>query len=461
MYELMKPTPYLGTFPYSLISWKGQTLKQITSSIRANGQVDQTLVLKRNTFFHPRPLKIYRREIASTISNTHSCNLRTSSRIDEFNRPGGSIINSNASIQNGLVNTLDDTFPKNSCEKPGTCSKFQSPSENAKRRVRSSGMIKRQFDISKNNDTYCTSTNQYLISRNRSFQQNQYNYIRQGSSTSKPGDSLSSANTYSSNGISHCQKYGVIGSPLTFQYQWIDGEYYTVTVPIGYYTLDNLSALLHDIMALNRHYYISLSSNTNVFLLNIGYNDIKNVVEFQVSPSNTDIYPNTKFSIPITAVWTTPTVPNTVVPGFRITNNDLQNAFGFVAGDYPAIPIPTSPFVAGIQNPLTKQVFVSSFPPKLNPAFVKIYYKPSNPQFAKQGGVSSSEVTLRMKYDSITNSTAVYRNAIGISVGNALAYGVPEAGYTVKDKMGYPLPKYPKFTKTGEYRTCSDTSIRG
>ena len=461
MYELMKLTPHLGTFPYPLISWKGQTLKQITSSIRANGQVDPSLTLKKNALFHPRPLKIYRREIVSTISTTHSCNLRTSSRIDEFDRPGGSIVNSSASIQNGLVNTLDDTFPKNTCERPGTCSVFQSPSENAKRRVRSSGMIKRQFDISKNNDTYCTSTNQYLISRNRSFQQNQYNYIRQGNSTSKPGDSLSSANTYSPNGISHCKKYEVAGSPLTFQYQWINGQYYTVTVPIGYYTLENLTSILHDAMADNSHYYILLSSNTNIFLLNIGYNDIKSVVELQVSPSNTDIYPASKYSIPINATWTTPSVPNTVVPGFKIINNDLQNAFGYIAGNYPTIPIPTSPFVAGIQSPLAKQTFTSSFSPKLNPAFVKIYYKPSNSQFAKQGGVSSSEVTLRMKYDSITNSAAIYRNAIGPSIGNALAYGVPEGGYTVKDKKGYPLPKYPKFTTTGEMRTCSDTSIRG
>lgn len=461
MYELMKPTPHLGTFPYPLMSWKGQTLKQITSTIRANGRVDRSLILKRNTLFHPRPLKIYRREIVSFDPTNHSCNLRTSTRIDEFDRPGGSIVNSGASIQNGLVNTLDDTFPKNTCERPGTCSVFQSPSENAKRRVRSSGMIKRQFDISKDNDTYCTSTNQYLISRNRSFQQNQYNYIRQGNSKAKPGDSLSSANAYSPNGISHCKKYGVIGTPLTFQYQWINGQYYTVTVPVGYYTVDDINALLHDTMADNEHYYISLSSNTNIFLLNIGYNDIKNIVELQVSPSNANIYPVSKYSIPITSTWTTPTVPNTVVPGFKITNNDLQNAFGYIAGHYPAVAIPTSPFVAGMQSPLTAQTFTSSFSPKLGPAFVKIYYKPSNPQFAKQGGVSSSEVTLRMKYDSITNSSAVYRNALGLSVGNALAYGVPEGGYTVKDKMGYPLPKYPKFTKTGELRTCSDTSIRG
>jgi hypothetical protein len=455
MYELMNTTPKLGTFPYPLISWKGKTLKQITSSIRPNGKVNASLKIQNHNLFRPGPLKIYRREIASVTSS--ACNVRTSASIDEFDRPSGSIINSSATVQNGLVNTLDDTFPKNTCEKPGTCSVFLSPSENAKRRVRSSGMIKRQFDISKDNDTYCTSTSQYLESRNLSFKQNQYNYIRQGNSNAKPGDSLSSANAYSPNGISHCKKYTVT-TPITFQYQWIDASYYTVTIPIGYYTVENVNQILHQTMATNRHYYISLSNNISVFLLNIGYNDITNMTELQVYPSNTTLYPSSKYSIPLNSPWTTPT--NTVVPGFKITDNLFQSAVGFFAGNYPNVPIP-KPFVLGVQTNLIQQTFTSSFPPQLTPAFVKIYYKPSNPQFAKQGGVSSSEVTLRLKYDSITNSTAVYRNAFGLAVGNALAYGVPEGGYTVKDKKGYPLPKYPKFTATGEQRACTDSSIRG
>jgi len=147
MYELMKQTPYLGTFPYPLVSWKGKTLKQITTTIRENGKVNPSLTIRNDNLFRAGPLKLYRREIVS--SPTDSCNVRTSTRIDEFDRPGGSIINSSATVQNGLVNTLDDNFPKNTCERPGTCLKILSAADNAKRRVRSSGMIKRQFDISK------------------------------------------------------------------------------------------------------------------------------------------------------------------------------------------------------------------------------------------------------------------------------------------------------------------------
>ena len=125
MYELMKKNPYLGTFPYPLISWKGQTLKQITSSIVANGQVNPNITISLRSLMMPGPIKLYRREIATNI-NIPKCNDRVSSSIDVFDQPGGSIINSTASLQNGLVNTIDDTFPKNTCQRPGTCLPFLS-----------------------------------------------------------------------------------------------------------------------------------------------------------------------------------------------------------------------------------------------------------------------------------------------------------------------------------------------
>ena len=52
-------------------------------------------------------------------------------------------------------------------------------------------------------------------------------------------------------------------------------------------------------------------------------------------------------------------------------------------------------------------------------------------------------------------------NAFGSQVANALAYGVPEGGYTDKDKKGFPLKCTPKFNKyyTNGVRNCSSTSI--
>lgn len=451
MYESMKPIPYLNTFSYPLVSWKGQTLNQITSSIISNGKINKNLLLSNRSLMMSRPLKIYRREIAVNI-DTSKCNDRISSSIDVFDQPGGSIINSNAINQNGLVNTIDDTFPNNSCQRPGTCEPFLSDSKTALRRVRSSGMIKRQFDISKNNDTYHTNTKQYLISRNIAFEKNQYNYIRQGNSSAKPGDSLSKDNLYSSNGINHCKMYKTTVE-ISFQYNWIDSTSHTVTIPQGSYRVEDINNILHKTMASNDHYIISSSSKISIFLLSIAYNDMKSSIELQAYPADITTYPSDKFEKPFGTTWSIPTT--TTVPSFIILNDGLfQTAIGFESGNYPVN-----------QNVSTPQLFYSSSTPLLTPSFVKIYYKPSNPQFATQGGVSSSEVTLRNKYNTIQTSAAAMGSVYGNGVADALSYGVSENiytnAYTMKDKKGYPLPKYPKFTKTGELRECNTKSIRG
>ena len=67
----------------------------------------------------------------------------------------------------------------------------------------------------------------------------------------------------------------------------------------------------------------------------------------------------------------------------------------------------------------------------------------------------------RLKYNAITDNASKYMNAFGSQVANALAYGVPEGGYTDKDKKGFPLKCTPKFNKfyTNGVRNCSSTSI--
>jgi hypothetical protein len=196
-------------------SWKGRTFNQITSIIKKN---TVSLNNAKQSYFMPQPLKMYRREIASTTTtssttNPYTCNGRISTSIDLLNMPGGSLtINSGSGTTNGIINTLDINLTTNKYDIPGTCQtdvkNCMSQVNNARRRVRSSGIIKKQFHLNTNNDTaYHTSTNQYLVSRNRTFQQNQYYYIRQGNSNVKPGDALSVQNIYSSNGINHCKKY--------------------------------------------------------------------------------------------------------------------------------------------------------------------------------------------------------------------------------------------------------------
>jgi hypothetical protein len=456
-----------------LVSWKGQTFNQIHSSIRKNGQQTSGNPI----LYAANPLKIYRREIASTKDMT--CNNSYGSlKVDIFNRPGGTINNTSAHDVNDLVNVLDNTLPNNTCEKYENteCSVVLTPAQNARNRVRSSGMIKRKFNEGRNNDTYYTSSSQYLTSRNLTFAQNQYNYIRQGNSTAKPGTSLASANVYSPHGINHCKTHHIT-QDTSFSYIWVnmydnsvpavlvpDPREYTVSVPAGYYTMEDLNRRLKHTMFQNYHYLIKGSSGNSQeyysdnisYALQFAYNNNTNVIEIQSYRIDVSVFPVETYTVPIPGE--NPTIANWGVlsadglfPQIVINDNIFKNAIGFNAGSYPS---------ENTTNTDVYQVFMSSFSPGIKPLYVKLYYKPNNPQFAQQGGVSSSDLITRKKYNSITNSTAAYRTAFGNEVANALAYGVPSNGYTVKDKLGYPMKKTPTFTKySNEMKQCTVTTI--
>jgi hypothetical protein len=462
----------LNLNPIPLIPWKGRTFNQIHSSIQKNGQFSSSTIHEPH-LFAANPLKIYRREIASTT--LANCSSNSSLRIDIFNRPNGTINNTKATNVNDLVNTIDNTFPNNTCEKYENCSVVLSPAANARNRVRSSGMIKRKFNEGRNNDTYYTSSSQYLNSRNRTFAQNQYNYIRVGDSTAKPGSSLSSANVYSPNGLNHCKKY-YISQDTSFEYKWInkydestprtpidDTEPYNVAIPAGYYTLDDLNRVFKQAMFNNSHYFIKNPSgptpeyySDNVsYALNIAYNNNNDVIELQSFRIDADTFNTSNFRVPTglgaLVNWAVPTSGSGLYPQFVISDNIMQAAIGFNAASYPS----SNATAADVYK-----VFTSSPSPGIKPLYVKLYYKPNNPQFAQQGGVNSSDLITRKKYNSITNSSASYRTAFGGAVANALAYGVPSNGYTVKDKLGYPMKKTPTFSKySDEMKQCSVTSF--
>lgn len=470
----------LSLNPIPLISWKGSTFNQIYSSIQKNGQNLYTTDTQTRSYFSANPIKHYRREIAS-IDNA-LCSSKSSIKIDIVNRPNGTINNSTATIKGGLENLIDINLPNNTCETYKNCSVILSPAQNARNRVRSSGMISRKFIEGKNNDTYYTSSSQYLTSRNRTFSQNQYNYIRQGDSTAKPGTSLASANVYAAQGINHCQKYHIV-SGASFKYKWVnaiedkiiipdqityvqDDTEYEVAIPTGYYALEDINRIFKQKMFENFHYLIKdqngktdeyYSSNIS-YAMQFAYNNNNDVVELQSYRVDAVAFPTAKFTVPTNetgvAPWSMPeTVANGVYPQFIIENNVFKNAIGFAAASYPATQ-PTSGAIYDVSQ--------STSTPGIKPLYVKLQYKPSNPQFAQQGGVSAGDLIARKKYNSITNSTAAYRNAVGLgsSVANALAYGVPSPGYTVKDKLGYPMKKTPTFSKySDEMKKCSVTTF--
>ena len=469
-----------------VIPWKGKTFNQITSLIQMNSR-GEAGSLSPNNYFRALPIKLHRREIVTSQNQNSLCNSRISSSIDVFDQPGGSIINSNVTTNNnGLANTIDNTIPNNKCESPGTCLAFASPVENAKRRVRSAGMIKRQFDISRgNNASYFVDRNQYLTSRSLTFEQNQYNFIRQGNASLKPGDALSSQNIYSAQGLSHYPKY-FLPTDITFNYYW-DNEItpiswtpqsYEVKIPSGYYLIEDVNNLLHSTMQQNGHYFIRNSNKTKVFTIYFAYNSSYKKIELHSLTIHVGIFDTTNYSIAYTPGYD-PTANNAesnadpdnhykwnipnylVIPAVEILDNAFCDAIGFTPGNYPSNA--TTTITLAVPTPPPDNFTISTKTPGIKPVFKNVIYKPSNPQFASQGGVSASSAIARVRYNTITNNTAVYNNAYGLSVANALAYGVPENGYTIKDKLGYPLrstPRFPPLSDVMKCETCNTWNIQ-
>ena len=437
-----------------IISWKGRTFNQITSYIRKNGSVDSTVNVGTN-IFNRLPLKIYRREIA-VPSETH-CKQGHAMRLDLLNAPGGTITNSKVDA-GGLVNKIDFNLTENTSERPGSAcdgvcaSTGGSSQSNALRRLRSGGMIKKQFDLSTSKQTYYTNSQQYINSRNRGFNQNQFYYTRLGNESSKPGDSLSTNNIYTTNTLTDCKKF-YVSAATSFKYTWVDATSpatVDVTVPAGYYNIIDINNVLHSTMIANNHYYRHFDNLSKIFLINFALNNSTGLVELTISPISQSIVlanhygkalVTTELSVTETTAWTTPTA--TTTPQITILNNGFKTVIGFGAAVYPATNTNTDiTLIAGTS--------VSPLLPESN----RVYYKPNNPQFAQQGAVTSGSKIARIRYDTITNSASSYRNAFGLHVSNALAYGVPANGYTIKDKLGYPNPNTPKVTSTGEMRLC-------
>lgn len=87
-------------------------------------------------------------------------------------------------------------------------------------------------------------------------------------------------------------------------------------------------------------------------------------------------------------------------------------------------------------------------------SYIPVYYKPSNGKFANQGAVESSSRLARLKYDTITDAGSKLRNAYGSQTANALSYGGPDTGYTIKDKVGYPNKCTPVIKPDGRVVKC-------
>ena len=426
-------------FPPKYSGWKGKLFYEVIASIQKNTRNASALSL--NQLRKALPLKIYRKEIHNIGGQTNPkvCNPRTSTKISDFDTPGNTIVSeTRKSFTNGLVNIIDSnlttlTGENGSCNNPTGCN--FSPQVNARRRCRSAGMTPRKFNTARNNDTYSSSTQQYLTSRNRTIKQNEYNYIRKGNSGYIPGPGLAASNVYSPNGLSHCSLPLI--SPENgnnvIQYRFIDKVLYTATIPRGYYDVASLNAAFQAQQIINKTYLIGPDGN-KVFLLNISYDtQTKSVVLIANTASNTS-YPSGIYSAPAGTWNTTVNYPSTDpiitsanigTPQFGATYFIISASdnFSFLVGFFPGT------YSSGVNNK-------SSFEGTLVSSYVPLHYKPNNPEFGVQGAVDSSTRTHRAKYNTITTAASGLRSAYGNAAANALSYGVSEQAYTIKSAVG-------------------------
>lgn len=442
--------------PTRNISWKGLTINQITSSIQKN-KIPEGSVSKEN-IFRAQPLKIYRRETVANIppsSAPGACvHSRISSSIDEYVRPGGSFQTTVLSSSSGLVNTKESPVPPTKQDTSRCTESANCAATNARRRCRSSGMIKKQFDPVRGDSAYFTNSSQYLTSRSKTFAQNQYRHVRYADASIVTA-SPNVTSFFSPNGLSHCPKATITdaGGANVFYYYWLDASgtsstRYAVTIPAGAYDVHELNSAFESVMYQNHHYYIHNSSRASVYLMKIVYNSTENKVELQAfssaSVADTSVY--TKAPL---ANWNTPVVGK--VGTFFIPSTPIQNVVGFSTGYYPNISANSS---ANVRD--TAYGILSDRAASLHPSYSRMTYKPSNNRFAIQGATSSSDMLVRKKYETITRNSLAYARAFGSQVGNAMSYGVADEVYTEKAKIGYPNKQTPVFDKyTGEMK-CSE-----
>jgi hypothetical protein len=454
-------------------SWKGKTLSQITTQIQKNNRNDTTI--SRQNLFHAQPLKIYRREMVTGANKVAVCNNRTSASIETLDMPNGYSITSNSTGNASLVHVLEANVTQNKSQN-GDCTNQNANvcvADNARRRVRSSGMIKRAFKPQNNNDNaYFTNTAQYLVSRNRTFKQNQYAHIHKGENSLMPNGTLYNTNVYSPNGVSHCKKTQIItGVNDTFYYVWTTfnpentgsvisnpdtaTNCFKVTVPAGYKTFEDIQSAFYAVLVQNGHYYIDLRTNTRVFLLKMIFNVVENKIELQsftenILVSNTGAY--------MKPDGFTPALANGYAdykrPSFYFpANSGFSSTIGFASSN-PAF----YPNIQGGTNLSTESIgFLSNTSVGIFPFYDILHYKPSNTRFATQGAVSASSRVLRVKYDTITRNGYIFQKTFGSGVAAAMSYGVPGEVYTIKNKIGYPTkrtPVFPKYITNVQVQCC-------
>ncbi len=489
--------------PTAIVKWKGYTHLQLTPTMQKNvrsGEVSHREIMSA------LPAKIYRKELFVAPELNRTKNVRNFVSIDAFNSPGGNITVSSTddnicfTQSNGA--TIDMNIPNNQCERNVCVSSATSVVDNARRRVRSSGMMRPKFDESKsfNPIMYCTNTRQYLEQRNKTFTQNSFHHTRVGMpsliSTPDPTDQI---NRYSPGGLLHCPKLHIVSPPDPtgnndgyMEYLWIDRIYsdetdnsspafrtpvtYQIYLKTGYYTVEDLNDTIHSSMVQHKHYFINKQNGSKSFLMNVIYNVYRNQIELQCLSSAQ--FPSSEYDIPNFVdgediPWTRPEPSFSTCPVLHVPDNNMSVNMGFSPGYYPNVlewlreapgfnvitppAYPTNISDETCPNVRTTDYAVLSTSQfHIFPLYKSVNYNPNNNRFAQQGAVSASQRTLRQKYDQITSNGSSYMSPYNSATANALAYSTRTASYSEKEMLGYPNKKTTVFCPNSGEMKCVD-----
>jgi hypothetical protein len=434
-----------------IINWKhsDNTFTQISSGIKYN---NPTVTSDKSAYFRALPLKIYRREI---VTDTAVSNPRTSGRIFDFDRPGGTITtDTNDCI--GIRNTqIINTSVDKGCD--DNCSVFLSAADNARRRVRSSGMIRKQYNANTTAPSYFTDTKQYLESRSLSYKSNSNFHVYSGDVTSSAGSSGASQNIYTSSSGQNCTKEE-LSTGGSFKYIWFDDTSYNVVIPPGHYDVNDLNNILHTTMMNNYHYFVEEPTRRKIFPISLKYTQENGYMVVESIGYNKSSIAN--YTAPIDpSKLENPPVWLTNVPDAPSTKN-VQLWFDSVSSTELYLKMGSIIATTKLPDNNTAGLGVTTITLNTKTAFYPrrkiVYYKPSNHGFAVQGAVSSSDLIARRRYNTINTVAGTMRSAYGDQTANAVAYGVPSYGYTIKDKIGYPMKKTPTFSKYSDImKKCS------
>ena len=385
-------------------------------------------------------------------------NPRTSGRIFDFDRPGGTITTNSAEcvgIKNTqIINNSADKVCRNETEK---CSVFLSAEANARARVRSSGMIRKKYSADTTAPNYFTDTKQYLESRSLSYKSNSNFHVYSGDVTSSAGSSGASQNIYTSSSVQNCKKENLSTEGL-FKYIWFDDTSYNVVIPAGEYDVNDLNNILHATMENNYHYFIETPTKRKIFPISLKYTQIDGFMVVEAIGYNQSSIVN----------YTAPIDPNKLesepswlddIPDASSTRN-VQLWFDSPSSPelYKKMGSINATNTPPVNNAAGLGIITEAFNTKTDfyPRRKIVYYKPSNHGFATQGAVSSSDLIARRKYNTINTVAGSMRSAYGEHTASAVAYGVPSYGYTKKDKIGYPMKKTPTFSKYSDImKKCS------